>query len=124
MKFTRLRRRSSWLSLPVTAAAAALLTVGLVSPAAAANPDPIPGSFDFSDCPPLPEGANPHFSQCYVGVVTSGSFQIGNFNQQIEEPLRITYATTLNTTTFETKIVFGAIDAPKMLVQPGLFGDP
>ncbi|TMR41459.1 hypothetical protein [Actinomadura geliboluensis] len=123
MKSTRFRRRRSRFALPAMAAAA-LLTFGMATAASAANPDPIPSSFDFSDCPPLPEGANPTFSNCYVGVVTSGSFKIGNFDQQIEEPLRFTYANTFNPTTFETKIIFGGLEAPKMLVQPGLFGDP
>ncbi|SNS91013.1 hypothetical protein SAMN05443665_101256 [Actinomadura meyerae] len=123
MKSIRFRRRSFRLAVPAVAAAA-LLTLGLASPASAANPDPIPSSFDFSDCPPLPDGASPNYSQCWVGVVTSGTFKVGNFDQAIEEPIRITWATTFNTSTFETKNVFGAIDAPKMLVQPGLFGDP
>ncbi|MEU8804642.1 hypothetical protein [Spirillospora sp. NPDC048819] len=123
MKFTRLRRRSSRLALPAVVGAA-LLTFGLASPAAAANPDPIPESFEFSDCPTLPEGASPFFSHCWVAVVTSGTFKIGNFDQQIEEPIRITWAETFNTDTFESKTIFGALDAEKMLVQPGLFGDP
>ncbi|MFG2090910.1 hypothetical protein, partial [Spirillospora sp. NPDC048824] len=123
MKFTRFRRRSSRLALPAVAAAA-LLTFGMASSASAANPDPIPESFDFSDCPTLPEGASPLYSRCFVGVVTSGTFKVGNFDQAIEEPIRITYATTFNLDTFESKTVFGGIDSPKMLVQPGLFGDP
>lgn len=123
MKFTRFWRRGSRLALPA-AAAAALLTVGLAPAALAANPDPIPESFDYSDCPPLPEGADPYYSRCFVAVATSGSFKVGNFDQAIDEPIRLTYATAFNLSTFETKIIFGGIDAPKMLVQPGLFGDP
>ncbi|MFE9106195.1 hypothetical protein [Actinomadura geliboluensis] len=123
MKFTRIRRRSRF-ALPAALAAAATLTFGMASPALAANPDPIPSTFDFSDCPPLPEGAHPTFSNCYVGVITSGTFKIGNFDQAIEEPIRFTYANTFNPTTFETKVLFGGLSAPKMLVQDGLFGDP
>ncbi|MGW5412558.1 hypothetical protein [Actinomadura geliboluensis] len=123
MKSIRFRRRSSRLAVPAVAAAA-LLTLGLASPASAANPDPIPSSFDFSDCPPLPAGASPNYSQCWVGVVTSGTFKVGNFDQTIEKPIKITWATTFNTSTFETKNIFGGLDAEKMLVQPGLFGDP
>ncbi|MEU8343477.1 hypothetical protein AB0C74_17405 [Spirillospora sp. NPDC048832] len=123
MKFTRLRRRGSRLALPAVVGAAAL-AFGMASPAAAANPDPIPDSFDFSDCPPLPEGASPFYSRCQVAVVTSGTFKVGNFDQQIEEPIRLTYASTLDLDTFESKTIFGGLDAPKMLVQPGLFGDP
>lgn len=123
MKSIRFRRRSSRLALPAVAAAA-LLTFGLAPSASAANPDPIPASFDFSDCPPLPAGASPDYSQCWVGVVTSGTFKVGNFDQKIEKPIRITWATTFNTTTFETKTIFGGLQAEKMLVQPGLFGDP
>ncbi|MFB4306455.1 hypothetical protein [Actinomadura sp. GTD37] len=105
-------------------AAAALLVSGMASSASAVNTDPIPSSFDFSDCPPLPEGANANLSNCYVGVVTSGTFKIGNFDQAIEEPIRFTYANTFDSSTFESKIIFGGLEAPKMLVQPGLFGDP
>ncbi|MGP4022255.1 hypothetical protein [Actinomadura sp. 3N407] len=123
MKFARLQRRSSRLALSAVVSAV-LLTFGLASPAAAANPDPIPESFDFSDCPTLPEGASPFFSHCWVGVVTSGTFKIGNFDQEIEEPIRLTWATTFNTDTFERKTIFGGLHAEKMLVQPGLFGDP
>lgn len=123
MKFTSFRRRSSRLAVPAVAAAA-LLTFGMASAASAANPDPIPESFDFSDCPPLPEGASPQFSRCFVAVVTSGTFKVGNFDQTIDEPIRLSYATTFNASTFETKTVFGGLDAPKMLVQSGLFGDP
>ncbi|GAA2291356.1 hypothetical protein GCM10010402_57250 [Actinomadura luteofluorescens] len=123
MKSIRFRRSSSRLALPAVLGAA-LLSLGLASPASAANPDPIPSSFSFSDCPPLPDGASPDYSQCWVGVVTSGTFKVGSFDQKIEEPIRITWANTFNPTTFETKTVFGAINAPKMLVQPGLFGDP
>ncbi|GAA0583426.1 hypothetical protein [Actinomadura livida] len=123
MKFTRLRRRSSRLALPA-AVGAALLSFGLASPAAAANPDPIPASFDFSDCPTLPAGASPQFSHCWVGVVTSGTFKIGNFDQTIDKPIRITWATTFNTTTFETGTVFGGLHTEKMKIQDGLFGDP
>ncbi|TDC44868.1 hypothetical protein E1281_32295 [Actinomadura sp. KC345] len=123
MKFTRFRRRGLRLAVPAVFGAA-LLAFGMASPAAADNPDPIPASFDFSDCPPLPAGASPFYSRCQVAVVTSGTFQVGNFDQEIEEPIRLTYASTLNAETFESEIIFGGLDAPKMLVQPGLFGDP
>ena len=123
MKSTRFRRRSSRLALPAVVGAA-LLTFGMASSASAANPDPIPQSFDFSDCPTLPAGADPFFSRCFVAVVTSGTFKIGKFDQKIEKPIRLTYATTFNLDTFETSTVFGGLEAEKMLVQPGLFGDP
>ncbi|MFG2016341.1 hypothetical protein [Actinomadura geliboluensis] len=123
MKFTRLRRRGSRLAFPAVAAAA-LLTFGLAPAASAANPDPIPESFDFSDCPPLPEGASPYYSRCQVAIVTSGNFKVGNFDQTIDEPIKITYANAYFLDTFEIKTIFGGLDAPKMLVQPGLFGDP
>ncbi|CNE85043.1 Uncharacterised protein [Mycobacterium tuberculosis] len=126
MKFTRFRRRSARLALPAAVAAAGLVfSMGTAAEAAPAlNPDPIPSSFDFSDCPALPAGADPQFSHCFTIVVTSGTFQIGNFNQSIDEPIRLTFAQTFNTTTFEFGTVFGKFRAPKMLVQPGLFGDP
>ncbi|TDC89154.1 hypothetical protein [Actinomadura sp. 7K507] len=123
VKFTSFWRRSSRLAFPAVAAAA-LLAFGMASPAAADNPDPIPASFDFSDCPPLPEGASPFYSRCQVAVVTSGSFQVGNFDQTIEEPIRLTYANAYNADTFEIETIFGGLEAPEMLVQPGLFGDP
>ncbi|MFA1540118.1 hypothetical protein SM611_14365 [Actinomadura sp. DLS-62] len=121
MKLTRFSRRGSRLALPAVLAAA--LTFGLGSTAHAA-PDPIPSSFDFSDCPALPAGADPLFSHCFVAVVTSGKFQIGKFDQSIEKPMRITFAQTLNLDTFEFGTVFGKIAADKMLIQGGLFGDP
>ena len=122
VKFARFSKRGAKLALPAVLAAAAL-TFGMGS-AAQAAPDPIPDSFDFSDCPDLPDGANPLFSHCFVAVVTSGTFQVGNFDQSIEEPMRITFAQTLNLDTLEFDTVFGKIDAKPMLVQPGLFGDP
>ncbi|TDC63372.1 hypothetical protein E1200_22460, partial [Actinomadura sp. GC306] len=126
MKFARFSKRGSRLALPAAIAAAALaLCMGAPAQAAPTlNPDPIPESFDFSDCPPLPEGASPVYSQCFVAVITSGTFQVGNFDQEIEHPMRMTFAQTLNLETFEYETVFGKLRAEPMLVQPGLFGDP
>ncbi|QKW38623.1 hypothetical protein HUT06_35215 [Actinomadura sp. NAK00032] len=127
MKSTRFRRRKARLALPTAAAAAATLVFGLgasAEAAPAANPDPIPASFDFADCPPLPEGSDPHLSRCIVAVITSGKFQIGNFDQAIEKPMQITYASAFNPSTFKFTTVFGKLRAEKMLVQGGLFGDP
>ncbi|HLV72527.1 MAG TPA: hypothetical protein VKY91_07040 [Vulgatibacteraceae bacterium] len=123
MKFPRFSRRRARLALPAALAAAAL-TFSMGTAAHAAPDDPIPDTFDFSDCPPLPEGADPLFSRCFVAVITSGKFQIGGFDQEIEKPMRITFAQTLNLDTFEFDTVFGKIRAEKMLIQPGLFGDP
>ncbi|WP_243712736.1 hypothetical protein [Actinomadura sp. 6K520] len=126
MKLTRFPKRGVRLAFPAIVAAAAL-TFGMGTAANAApalNPDPIPESFDFSDCPPLPDGADPRFSRCVSVVVTSGTFQLGNFDQSIDKPIRITFANTYNPTTFEFGSVFGKLRADKMLVQPGLFGDP
>jgi hypothetical protein len=126
VKSTRFRGRKPLLALSA-AAAAATLVLGLGTSAEAApalNPDPIPSSFDFSDCPPLPEGSDPGFSHCFTVVVTSGTFNVGNFEQTIDEPIRMTFAQAFNLSTFQFTNVFGKFRAPKMLVQPGLFGDP
>ncbi|WP_240489748.1 hypothetical protein [Actinomadura atramentaria] len=88
------------------------------------NPDPMPSSFDFSDCPALLPGYQAAGSTCVTVVVTSGTFQVGNFNQSITSPIRMTFGSQFNVTTRKITPVFGAMHADKMLVQPGLFGDP
>ncbi|TDD76561.1 hypothetical protein E1293_27015 [Actinomadura darangshiensis] len=125
MKLARPAKRAARLAL--SAAAAAALTVGLGTAAQAAptlNTDPIPDNFDFSDCPTLPAGSDPNFSRCVSVVVTSGTFHVGAFDQAIDKPIQMTFANAYNPETFKYTAVFGKMRAEKMLVQPGLFGDP
>ncbi|MDL4775575.1 hypothetical protein [Actinomadura xylanilytica] len=125
MKFTRPSRRATRFALPLAGAAAALAMAGSAAQAApAVNPDPIPATFDFSDCPTLPAGSDLHASTCVSVVVTSGTFHLGKFDQAIEKPIKMTFANAYNPETFQFTSVFGKMHAEKMLVQPGLFGDP
>ncbi|NRQ39542.1 hypothetical protein HII36_48100 [Nonomuraea sp. NN258] len=105
-------------------AACLLLVAPLVAVTATpAHADEIP-TFDFIDCPDLPEGADPRFWNCNVIIITSGKFILGKFDQNITEPMKITYATGLDPVTRKTITVFGRLRAEKMLVRPGIFGDP
>lgn len=128
MKLTRFSKRTARFALPVAGAAAALAIAGTGAQAAPAQPalnaDPIPATFDFSDCPPLPEGSDLHASRCVSVVVTSGTFQVGKFDQAIDKPIRMTFANAYDPKTFKFTSVFGKMRAERMLVQPGLFGDP
>ncbi|SPT58905.1 MULTISPECIES: hypothetical protein [Actinomadura] len=129
MQLARPVKRVTRLALSAAALGAALTvgagTAAQAAPAApAANPDPIPDTFDFSDCPPLPEGSDPRLSRCVSVVVTSGTFHVGAFDQAIDKPIRMTFANAYNPQTFKYTAVFGKMRAERMLVQPGLFGDP
>ena len=127
MKLARPAQRAARLALAAVAGAAFLVGAGTAQAAPTAptlNPDPIPDSFDFSDCPPLPEGSDPNFSRCVSVVVTSGTFQLGKFDQSIDEPIKMTFANAYDPKTFKYTAIFGKLRAKPMLVQPGLFGDP
>lgn len=104
-------------ALAVTAGA---LGVATAPPAAA---EEIP-SISFADCPDLPEGADPAFWLCNVAVTTGGTFKLGKLDQPITKPITLTYANGFDPITLEEKVVFGSFKADKMLVQPGIFGDP
>lgn len=118
----------SLLALPLAGAAAlALGAPAQAAPssakakAAQAFDDPIP-TFDYSHCPALPAGADPATSSCFNAVVTSGRFQVGAFDQQLTSPISLTFASFHANHKYTT--AFGALTADKMLVRPGIFGDP
>ncbi|MFC6931308.1 hypothetical protein ACFQHO_13865 [Actinomadura yumaensis] len=85
--------------------------------------DPIP-TFDFADCPVLPAKYVKLGSTCFNAVVTSGRFALGKFDQSITSPIRMTFATALDPETQLYTPIFGKMRADKMLVRPGIFGDP
>ncbi|NEA27863.1 hypothetical protein G3I70_35990 [Actinomadura bangladeshensis] len=129
MRSMKKSKRVARLALPLAGVATAMaLTSAMPAQAAPAlpalNPDPIPASFDFSDCPALLPGYTNAGSVCFSTVVTSGTFKLGNFDQTIDQPIRMTFATQYNPTERKNTPVFGKMRAEKMLVQPGLFGDP
>ncbi|WP_157430098.1 hypothetical protein [Actinomadura oligospora] len=108
----------------VAAGVAAIATVtGVMSGTAAHADDPIP-TFDFANCPVLPAPYVNEGSVCVESIVTSGTFQLGKFNQQITSPIKLTFASALNPDTQLYTPIFGKMQADKMLVQPGIFGDP
>ncbi|GLW61925.1 hypothetical protein Arub01_01690 [Actinomadura rubrobrunea] len=116
--------RSSLRRLLATASGLALgagLLGGVLAPPASAEDLP---DFSFADCPELPEGADPNFWLCNVAVTYGGTFKLGNLDQKITEPITLTYANGFDPVTLEEKVVFGGFKADRMLVQPGLFGDP
>jgi hypothetical protein len=71
-------------------AVAALALIGLASVAQPAAADPLP-TFDFTDCPALPEGADPAEWRCEV-LVSSGTIRFGNVAEQSTGTMRMTFA--------------------------------
>ncbi|MEV5572509.1 hypothetical protein AB0L06_20895 [Spirillospora sp. NPDC052269] len=99
-----------------TAVAAASLGMA-VSPAHAREAAPADGipTFDFADCPPLLEGADPYNSICFEAVASSGSVTIGNVTHVIDSSLKLTFEGA----TFEdgsTQQKFGALRAERFQV--------
>src|SRR5690242_7690487 len=92
-------KRLAVLSLSAGLAATALSAASAASAQAAPKPraqaaapaDAPPASLDLSDCPDvLPVGADPADWYCNVLVTSGGSMKIGNIDQQITAPMRIT----------------------------------
>ncbi|WP_019630061.1 hypothetical protein [Actinomadura atramentaria] len=124
MKSTKGNRLLSRVALPLAGAGVALAMAAGGAQAAPAlpalNPDPMPSSFDFSDCPALQDGYQAAGSTCISVVITSGTFSVGNFDQQVTSPIRMTFASQFNKTTRKITPVFGKLRADKMLIQSGL----
>ncbi|WP_327091279.1 hypothetical protein OIE66_11740 [Nonomuraea sp. NBC_01738] len=100
--------------------------VMMATPAVMASPahaEDIP-TFDFVDCPDLPDLADPRYWTCNVIIINSGKFVLGKFDQNIDKPMKITYATGLDPATRTQVTKFGRLRAERMLVRPGIFGDP
>jgi hypothetical protein len=122
MKLNGSLKRAARLTAPLAGLATALTMVAAPAAPALAD-DPIP-TFDFADCPTLPAGADPNASLCFNAVVTSGSMVLGKFTQSIDKPVKMTFADAYLPETREHKIIFGKLRSEKMLVMPGIFGDP
>ncbi|MEV4677096.1 MULTISPECIES: hypothetical protein [Actinomadura] len=113
------RRRSSLAALAL-AAGTALSGAALV-PSASAETIP---AFSFDKCPALPSGADPTWWNCNVAIITGGQFKLGRLDQAITSPITLTYAVGFDPVTLEQKVIVGGFQAGKMLVKPGIFGDP
>lgn len=103
-------------------------TAAQAAPAKPAAPvqraaDPVP-AFDFKDCPTLPTKYARLGSTCFEVVVTSGQFKLGKFDQQLTSPVRMTFANALDPETDTYTAIFGKMHSEKMVVRPGIFGDP
>lgn len=79
---------------------------------------PVPASFDFRDCPPLPAGVRPDRWRCEV-LVATGRFQLGRVVVPAVAPITVTHAEgPLPDGT--TGQVFGALRAKRTDVPGGL----
>ncbi|MBP2330330.1 hypothetical protein JOF56_010715 [Kibdelosporangium banguiense] len=99
----------------LTAAAVIMVPVGQ---AAAAEPVP---TFDFSDCPAIPAGADPAQWRCEV-LMSSGTVQLGTLPAQPSGAMRLTFAEGRLDGKFAQ--VFGALRADPARVPGGLLGIP
>ncbi|QKG27083.1 hypothetical protein [Actinomadura verrucosospora] len=117
-----IRRIVAALGTAVLGTALAALSITPASAAPALASDPVP-TFDYSNCPKLPSGADRSDWSCFVAVVTSGEFKVGKFDQQLTSPITITFAQGFDADG-NTSTIFGKLQASKMLVRPGIFGDP
>ncbi|OLT14275.1 hypothetical protein BJF79_19235 [Actinomadura sp. CNU-125] len=107
-------------------AAAAVVAIGTAvtgtALAAPATAEELP-EFDFSECPALPDGANPLFWGCTIAEVTGGTFVLGNMEQPIESPIRMVYANGFDAETLEQTVILGSFEADWTMAQEGLWGD-
>lgn len=71
-------------------AGAALATAALIGLAQPAAAEPLP-TFDFADCPALPEGADPARWRCEV-LMSTGTIRFGNLAEQQLGAMRLTFA--------------------------------
>jgi hypothetical protein len=105
------------------AAVVALALVGLAAaqPAAATPaPDPLP-TFDFTDCPTIPEAADPTRWRCEV-LMSTGTIRFGGLAEQPTGAMRLTFAEGELDGKFAQ--VFGALRAEPVRVPGGLLGVP
>jgi hypothetical protein len=100
------------------AAVAALALIGLalaIQPAAA---EPVP-TFDYADCPTIPENADPARWRCEV-LMSSGTIRFGRLAEQPTGAMRLTFAEGELAGKFAQ--VFGALRADPVRVPGGLLG--
>jgi hypothetical protein len=100
----------------VVALTAATL-LGLTAHTAAAQPP----TFDFSDCPAIPPGADPAQWRCEV-LVSTGTVRFGNLAEQQLGTMRLTFAEGQLNGKFAQ--VFGSLRADPVPVPGGLLGVP
>lgn len=124
-------KRLAVLSLSAGLAATALSAASAASAApkprtkAAAAADAPPASLDLSDCPDvLPVGADPANWYCNVLVTNSGRMKIGNIDQQITAPMRITLLAGSDPKTGAEISKFVKMRSPAMTVAGGALGIP
>ncbi|MES9543107.1 MULTISPECIES: hypothetical protein [unclassified Actinomadura] len=124
-------KRLAALSLSAGLAGTALAT----APAASAEPTPAPSAqttadappatLDLSDCPDvLPVGADPANWYCNVLVTNGGSMKIGNIDQQITAPMRITLLAGYDPKTGAEISKFVKMRSTAMSVAGGALGVP
>jgi hypothetical protein len=96
-------------------AVAVLALVGLAAAVQPAAADPVP-TFDFADCPTIPDGADPALWRCEV-LMSSGTIRFGNVAEQPAGDMRLTFAEG----TLDGKFaqVFGALRAEPTRVPGG-----
>ncbi|WP_141578500.1 hypothetical protein [Actinomadura sp. WMMA1423] len=124
-------KRLAALSLSTGIAAAALSAAPPASartepkPRAQATADGPPASLDLSDCPDvLPVGANPADWYCNVLVTNAGRMKIGNIDQQITAPMRITLLAGYDPGTGAEISKFVKMRSTAMSVAGGALGVP
>ena len=105
---------------------AALVAAALAVPAApaAAEEPAVPPGLDFEDCPALPEGADPELWFCNTAVVGGGRLKLGRIDQEINAPLKITYATGYDAETGEELPFLMAPMRGQVRIDGGLAGIP
>jgi hypothetical protein len=78
-------------------------------------------TFDFGDCPAIPDGADPAQWRCEV-LMSSGTIKVGNLAEQGTGAMRMTFAEGRLDGEFAQ--VFGALRAEPSRVPGGLLGIP
>jgi len=96
-------------------AVAVLALAGLAAAAQPANADPVP-TFDFTDCPAIPAGADPALWRCEV-LMSSGTIKFGTLAEQPLGAMRLTFAE--GTLDGKYAQVFGALRAEPTRVPGG-----
>lgn len=101
----------------------AVAAFGGPATAGAAAEEPLPpGLTDFSQCPDLPEGANPDFWICNVVEVTGGKLQMGKIDQPLDQPLRLVYANGFDPVTLEGFVLPAQLEAAPLTLPGGVLG--
>jgi hypothetical protein len=100
------------------AAVAALALIGLAMAVQPAAAEPVP-TFDYADCPTIPDGADPARWRCEV-LMSNGTIRFGRIAEQPTGAMRLTFAE--GTLDGKYAQVFGALRADPVRVPGGLLG--